>query len=338
MKRWTWLGLALLIVGGASQLCAQELPGATPAPRSPHSSSSGSSAAIPSAGQPSAPPSAASGMPQAAQAHSAPPAIDDFRHCLRPSELEDGDGDVRRNVTVLSGAHLCIKQHIFDEGDLRWVLHIIQSKQNPNDIFWFVPHDDEHDAFDSALYGIVKFGGTVVAIEANGHRFNGPQDPNRNFDTGTGNVCPGRATFSSIYTASVMRWRTAGAPIVALHTNGGAISISRPPRGSIPFKADAPIPAWSSDNTLIFVASTALPANDRNLMLFVKKLNERDIHVLYEVVSPEENDCSMSNYAALKGIRDYINIEVAHTDGVTQRHLIDAAVGLLREHGIGPAE
>jgi hypothetical protein len=46
----------------------------------------------------------------------------------------------------------------------------------------------------------------------------------------------------------------------------------------------------------------------------------------------------MSNYAALKGIRNYINIEVAHTDGVTQRQLIDVAVGLLLQHGIGPAE
>jgi hypothetical protein len=67
MKRWAWIGLALLIVSGASQLRAQELPSAAP-------------------------------------------------QCLQPSELEDGDGDVGRNVTALSGADLCIKQHIFDEG------------------------------------------------------------------------------------------------------------------------------------------------------------------------------------------------------------------------------
>jgi hypothetical protein len=56
------------------------------------------------------------------------------------------------------------------------------------------------------------------------------------------------------------------------------------------------------------------------------------------VVSSEQNDCSMSNYAALKGIRDYINIEVIHTDGESQRHMIDVALGLLLQHRIGPAE
>ncbi len=289
MKRWAWIGLALLIVSGASQLRAQELPSAAP-------------------------------------------------QCLQPSELEDGDGNVSRNVTTLSGADLCIKQHIFDEGNLRWVLHIIQSKQKPSSVFWFVPHDDEHDAFDSALYGIRKFGGTVVAVETNGHRYNGPQDPNRNFDAGIGNTCLYQVALSPIYTTSVMRWRPPGAPIVALHTNGGAISISRPRQGQIPFAAETPFPAKSSDNTVIFVASTAPPTNDRNLMHYVKRLNENGINVLYEVVSSEQNDCSMSNYAALKGIRDYINIEVIHTDGESQRHMIDVALGLLLQHRIGPAE
>jgi len=266
------------------------------------------------------------------------PLGESFSECLEPSALEDGDGDVRRNMAALSEPDLCIKQHIFDEGPLRWVLQIIQSKLNPRAIFWFVPHDDENDAFDSAIYGVRKFGGTAIAVETGGNRLNGPQDPNRNFDTTASRKCPNQTARSPIYTKNVMRWRPPDAPIVALHTNSGlaGISISKPLRGPISFPAVTPIPAKSQDNTLIFVASTSPPKKDAKLMQYVKKLNYNGIHVLYEVVSLERNDCSLSNYAALADIPEYINIEVLQSDGATQRHMIDSALALLRKHALRP--
>lgn len=276
---------------------------------------------------------------ETAQVQRAAPTVDNFTECLAPSALEDGDGDVSRNLAALSGADLCIKQHIFDEGHLRWVLQIIQSKLNPKAIFWFVPHDNENDGFDSAVYGVRKFGGTVIAVETGGNRLNGPQDPNRNFDTSGSRKCPNQTARSPIYTKNVMRWRLPDTPIVALHTNAGlaGISISKPLPGPIPFPSATPIPAKSQDNTLIFVASTARPEMDGKLMQYVGKLNQNGIHVLYEVVSAHQNDCSLSNYAALAGIREYINIEVLQSDGATQRHMIDTALALLLKHATGPA-
>ncbi len=42
--------------------------------------------------------------------------------------------------------------------------------------------DNEVSAFDTALYSIFKYGGTIVAVEGNETRnFHGKQDPNRNF-------------------------------------------------------------------------------------------------------------------------------------------------------------
>lgn len=265
------------------------------------------------------------------------PPVDDLEQCISASDLEDRDNDVRRNRVALSARGLCIKQHVFQEGGLRWVLQIVQSKVDPNAFFWMVPHDNEQSAFDTAVYGVSKYHGTVVAVETGGQRNNGKQDPNRNFDAKTGLKCADQVAHSRLYTTNVMRWRRNNAPIIALHTNSGKgkISITKPYKGPKPFPAANPIASKSPDNTLIFVASTELPEDDPNMMRFVKALNGSGIHVLYETVSRERNDCSLSNYAALTGIRDYINIEVVEGDGDAQRDMLDRVHDLVR-NGVGP--
>jgi len=104
----------------------------------------------------------------------------------------------------------------------------------------------------------------------------------------------------------------------------------------LPFRARSPLPVESPDDTMVFVASTERPDRDEPLAQFVDKLNRSGVNVLYEVVSKHSNDCSMSNYAALMGIRNYFNIEVVAGDGAGQRRVLDALIKALPPGGLSP--
>lgn len=274
----------------------------------------------------------------------------DFSACKPIAEIVDKDGDFQRNQQALSGNELCLQMDVFREGGLNWVLQIIQNKKRPGGFLWFVPHDNENDAFDSAVDAVKKFGGVVVAVETGGARYNGSQDPNRNFDAQTGKKCREQLAPSPVYTHRVMRWLEDGARIFALHTNergyngdgnggAGGISIARPLPGNKAFRAKTkpgqmPL-GLSPDDTVVFVASKAPPEADATLMHSIELLRDNQINVLYETVSGAHNDCSLSNYAALTDIRNYLNIEVVQSDGPTQKEIIDRLVKLLPS-GIGP--
>jgi hypothetical protein len=267
--------------------------------------------------------------------------------CVSASEVPDADGDFKRNLEFLKSQDLCIRVDVFKEGNLEWVLQIIQNRKRPNGPLWAVPHDNEDAAFDTAVYAVKKYGGTIVAVETGGKRFNKSQDPNRNFDAGVGDRCPEQLDRSPIYTARYLRWMVDGQPIIALHTNGrgyegdnkggqGQVTIAKKSKGVFPFRSLRPLNSNSPDDTLIYVSSLESPNSDFNLMRFVNSLNSRGINVLYERVS-RKNDCSMSNYAALKGLRDYVNVEVVHGDSGAQQRMVDIIVELLGASGIGPA-
>lgn len=285
--------------------------------------------------------------PQPAIRETAPPPKS-VASCLRPEDIPDRDGDFRRNATTLASNDLCLKLDVFRESGLTWTVQIIQSKRNPDPFLWFVPHDNENDAFDTAVHAVKNYGGTVVAIETGGARFNGRQDPNRNFDAG-GQKCREQTAHSPIYTDRILRWRSDGAPIIALHTNergfngdgnggAGGISIARPLPGSTAFRGKGPALGLSPDDTVVFVASTQSPQSDSNLMRFVRHLQDNRINVLYETVTRARNDCSLSNYAALQGIRDYVNIEVVQGDGDTQTKVLKQIVKEFQTASIGPID
>jgi hypothetical protein len=274
----------------------------------------------------------------------------DFSACKSIGEMIDRDGDFQRNQQALSSDELCLQMDIFREGGLHWVLQIVQNKKRPGGFLWFVPHDNENDAFDSAVEAVKKFGGVVVAVETGGSRYNGSQDPNRNFDPQTGKKCREQLAASPVYTERIKRWFEEGARIFALHTNergyngdgnggAGGISIARPLPGNKAFRAKTkpgqmPL-GLSPDDTVVFVASRVPPETDTTLMQSIEVLRDNQINVLYETVSDAHNDCSFSNYAALNNnMRNYFNIEVVQSDGPTQKEIIDRIVKLLPA-GIG---
>lgn|GEM_PF-714768 len=259
--------------------------------------------------------------------------------CLSIAEMADRDRDFERNRAQLESPDICMTKKTFREGSLPWTLQIIQNKAKPGDYFWFVPHDNENAAFDTAAYGVRKFGGTVVAVETGGNRNNHAQDPNRNFDAGgtSPQKCREQVARSPLFTANVLEFLHDDMTVIALHSNtpGGGISMRSPLGGNRHFPARVPFPSRSPDDTMIFVASTAPPEHDPNLRSFVSKLNDLGINVIYETVSPTKNDCSFSNYAALKGIRDYVNLEVVTDDGPGQIRMLELVMPLL-ERGIDP--
>ena len=277
--------------------------------------------------------------------------------CLAPEQLFDEDGDVARNRAALASPDLCLRLEVFREGALQWVLQVIQNKKRPRGPLWAVPHDDEDVAFDSAVSAVLRYGGTVVAVERNHDRYNRPlagkkkQDPNRNFDIGQGAKCRFQLSRSPNFTRRFLKWLPKGQPIIALHTNKAgydivpetdedkskgnvSIGIERKPDSHITeFPAPKPIRSRSPDDTLIYVASRRPSGADRPLTDFVAALNRNGIHVLYEHV--EENDCSLSNYAVSKAI-PYANLEVVDDDDTgAQLRMIEIVMKLIRQ-GLGP--
>jgi hypothetical protein len=250
----------------------------------------------------------------------------------------DRDGDVARNAAALRTPGLCLEVERFTEGQLNWTLQIISHRSARPGPLWAVPHDNEQAAFDTAVSSVLNHGGVVVAVETGGKRFNGPQDPNRNFNEG-GARCPQQVGTSAEFTRRFLGRRMPRQPIIALHTNepgfggtNGTVSIAAPGNGSIPFRRVAAASApdgTASDDTLIFVASTRRPEQDANLAAIVSHLRVRGLNVMYEVVNATRNDCSMSNWAALRGIADYFNVEVVHGQSSTQRSIVDIVMRVL---------
>lgn len=235
--------------------------------------------------------------------------------CLQAAEVTDRDGDIRRNAANLGGA--CIKQLEFSERGVQWTIHVI-SRGQPGPL-WAVPHDNENSGFDSAVYGMARYGGTVVAVETGGQRLNHGVDPNRNYGR-PGMACAGSAQFTDAFLGN---WQS-GYPIIALHTNesnGGHISIDSPPRGSRAFPSKSASGRFASKDTMVILASTQPAEQDGGLMQKIERLNGQGVHVMAEHVTA--SDCSFSNFAAQAGIREYYNVEVVHGDTATQERIVD---------------
>lgn len=254
--------------------------------------------------------------------------------CLDVAASEDAD--VARNRAALATPGLCLRRSRFRENGLDWLLRVVESGR-PGPL-WVVLHDNETAAFDSGVYAVARYGGSLVAVETGGHRNNGPQDPNRNF--GVGRDCPHAHAAAPVYSAAVLEHVANASAVIALHTNdrgyaddesggSGHISILNPGRNNTAFRA-APFPgaASAADTLVILAGEGAGPAAE---MPTIRALNARNINVVYEHVSATSTDCSLSNYAAINHISPYFNIEVAHGDGATQRRVIDIVVGLLSQ-------
>lgn len=247
--------------------------------------------------------------------------------CMKIKDLIDRDGDFRRNQMEIEAGQFCIRQYVFTEG-VKWIIHQVTNPSKPRGPLWVVPHDNENAAFDSGIYALGRYGGTLLAVETGGLRYNHGVDPNRNFTGNTTNC--GRN--SPKYTTFFMDRVIAGEPIIALHTNGrgsiwtggtGTVSMKRPPKGAFAFPAKHPIKSQSPSDTMIYISSIRPPGAEPWADRRTQALNALGINVMREVVSPKSDDCSLSNFLALRGVKDYFAVEVVTGDKAAQESIVD---------------
>ncbi|MEA2027714.1 MAG: hypothetical protein U9N49_01890 [Campylobacterota bacterium] len=250
--------------------------------------------------------------------------------------------DIYRNLKDIKS--LCLKELSFKEGKYHWKMLLVWNPQEPKGAFWYLPHDDENAAFDSAVYATRHYGGGFLAVINRDRRVFAGQDPNRNFGTTAtqARICSQQKHPAPLYVKTIFSiidsFRDRRYPYLTLHTNsnghsgnGGAGHISMLKKGSTVLSFPAATIkrgkklGLSDEDSLIYIATK----NKKPNMDRVKRFNDLGINVKYELVNPRRNDCSMSNYVVLElGSEAYINIEVEHGDGDTQKVMIDKVLSL----------
>ena len=237
---------------------------------------------------------------------------------------------------------------------------LVRHRRDPDRLLWYAPHTNEAVAFRNAVAAVIHHHGTLVAIRTpDGERCLKDQDPNRVFGTlqGGGDSCSGkgvRCTPSASgtvppFTAEVMNWHAAGAPIVGLHTNekgyDSSAGCSRPTgRGNVTaacsrrsltvLRPDKPARGSSPDDTMVYVAAANSSETafglDPGLASVVKDLRGLRTNVIFERVG--RTDCSLSNYAVLHGIPHYFNVEVESSDATGQATIINDLLDSMERH------
>jgi len=245
--------------------------------------------------------------------------------------------DVRRNYNLLK--HMCATLISFKEGFYNWKMLLVTNPKQEHGLFWFLPHDNENSAFNSAVYAISRYGGGFLSIVNSNKRYNNGQDPNRNFSYSLNKLqsCKEQRAPSPIYTKTVFSvidyYKSAYAPYLALHnnTNNGGISILKKSSKVASYLAYSKKQILNGkglqdqDNLIYMAGLSTTPPSIINSIL------HSGISVKYEVVNKYNNDCSMSNFVVLeKGTSNYFNIEAQHGYGSIQKKMIDILVNLIR--------
>jgi len=243
--------------------------------------------------------------------------------------------DIKRNYKSLH--NLCIDLLTFQENKYDWKMIFITNPNKPKGVFWFLPHDNENTAFDSAIYAIQKYGGGFLSIVSLDNRYFKGQDPNRNFGTtlSVAKHCKKQKYPAPIYTNLILdiidSYRIQNIPYLSLHnnTNRGNISILKSTKNVKSYPAYSKIIEGSGledeDNLVYMSGNTQLP-NKNELNMFLKK----GLNVRFEIVTNQTNDCSLSNYIILNNSKDkYFNIEAQHNNIKIQKKMIDKLMSII---------
>ncbi|SHO80384.1 hypothetical protein MNB_SV-15-1158 [hydrothermal vent metagenome] len=275
------------------------------------------------------------------------------KNCSIPQELSSINSievtniykysDLKRNRSNLSS--LCIREVLLKEHIYNWRFLLVWNSNAPKGAFWYLPHDNENSAFDSAIYSSIKYGGGFLSVLANDKRYFKRQDPNRNFgiDRKSAKICKGQKYPAPKYSRTIFKiidyFKSSNMPYLALHNNSeghrssggsGGVSMLHCSNTTKCFKANDIIRGnkmgLRDEDSLIYLASKR--GVDYNK---VKRFNNLGLNIKYELINPRRNDCSMSNFVVLnKNSSNYINIETEHGDSKTQKLMIDKIIQLYR--------
>lgn len=254
--------------------------------------------------------------------------------CVDPATIPDRDL-ARNAATFAASPGLCVTEERFTEHGRDWHLVVVTNTARRRGPTWAILHDNEDSAFDAGLYGISRYGGTMVAVEAQENRSFKGQDPNRNFGTSARIAAPCGAMQTKpapLFTKAISQHFSRNYPVLTMHSNenghvgnGGAghISAGRSTATMRGFLATTPRRGLSDEDNALLTAGLTPYENDAQAQKLVQHFGARGINVIYEHVRTEKNDCSFSFHVKLNKMGDYYNIEVEHGRTGDQKAILD---------------
>ncbi|WP_108661478.1 hypothetical protein [Acuticoccus kandeliae] len=238
------------------------------------------------------------------------------------------DPDVQRNRSEM-GPSMCIERMTLNEGSIDWEFVSIRNAAHPDGPVWYLPHDDENEAFDAAVYAVRRYGGRLVAVAGTETRNYRGVDPNRYFAASAAAARPCAISAGTpTYTGFVMNLFDGARHILSMHNNtrGGALSVKVWDQKTKGYPVNGG-PYADYDHFVLIAGGTPLDEDaeaktQRNLFISL------GLNVVHEYVSANNNDCSLSNYVVLNDERRYYNIEAVHGSTI-QKAMVAAFVGAL---------
>lgn len=294
------------------------------------------------AGDAAAPPPEGALRPRARPDDLAPVAW--FDRPDQPCEAAEGfpDPDIRRNAAVFAAdGDLCITRQGFTEHGRDWQLTVVRNLSTRRGPVWAVLHDNENDAFDSALYAVGKYGGALVAVEAGENRSFMGQDPNRNFSLTASNAATCRDISQKPtpgFTNAISSFFSQRYPVLTLHNNDdgysgaggtGTISARRSSASMTGMMTPTPVQGLSDEDNAILLAGAMPFEQNRAARKAVQAFHGAGVNAIYEHVRPERNDCSFSFFTTMNGLGDYYNIEAQHGALEAQKAMVDVLMSYL---------
>ncbi len=263
----------------------------------------------------------AAGSPAAAEA------------CLSPRASDDADL-VRAAAEIEAVPALCVSNKIVDENGVLWRFSVVRNVEQAGPL-WVVPHDEEDAAFSAGIAAVRDHGGVMLALENREERMVAGRDPNRAFALSLEAATVCAVPPAPLYIAAHLEEWDRAFPIVGLHTNWdshveaggqGTISILRPDDKMVPFPSASGIGRFADEDTIVMLPGETPPAENARLGKAIAWFNERGVHVLARVITPENNECTIADFLTLGDVAPYLNIEVEFGDVETETALVAIAL------------
>ncbi|WP_075221367.1 hypothetical protein [Acuticoccus yangtzensis] len=239
------------------------------------------------------------------------------------------DPDLVRNAARIDAAGLCITHVQLPENGATFAFVSVENRAAPEGPIWYLPHDDEDEAFDAALRAVTRYGGRLVAAQANEERLAMGADLNRMFAATAADARPCAITDPMPnYTAFVMGLYDGRPHIFSTHNNtdGGGITadVWTDKEQGYPITSGR----FGDADNLIYIAGQGPLAQDRAASALRVRLNGAGLGVVYEKVTRQNSDCSFSNHVVLNDGRPYYNVEAEH-DSPVQGEMVERLLQIL---------
>lgn len=247
--------------------------------------------------------------------------------CVEPADVRDPD--IARNRRTIERAGLCLGVEAVREGVIGFVFTSVSNPHAPDGPVWYLPHDNEQEAFDAAVYAVAHYGGRMVAVNGDETRFYRSVDPNRFFAMTDADAAPCRMRRPTpAYTSFVMGLYEGRPEILSIHNNtrGGGVTVNvwdDKSRG-FPVKAG---PLADADH-LVYIAGVRSVDDDAQARARRDALLAQGLNVVHERVTRANSDCSFSNHVVLNDGRPYYNVEAVHGSEL-QTRMVDRLMEIL---------